>query len=59
MAAEKTMWQKPAMTVLSRSRPEEVVLGACKMSGGIGSSASKDIGCMVPSCSLCNVHGTS
>lgn len=30
MVAEKTMWQKPEMTVLVRNRPEEAVLTACK-----------------------------
>jgi len=30
MAAIKTTWGKPEMTVLVRDRPEEAVLAACK-----------------------------
>lgn len=33
MAADKTMWWKPGLTVLVRSRPEEAVLTHCKSGG--------------------------
>jgi len=31
MAAEKSPWRKPEMTILVRSRPEEAVLMGCKL----------------------------
>jgi hypothetical protein len=30
---EKKLWQKPALIVLVRSKPEEAVLEGCKQSG--------------------------
>jgi len=36
---EKKPWEKPELTVLVRSRPEEAVLTGCKTSGGGGPQA--------------------
>ncbi len=33
MTGEKKMWQRPEMTVLVRSNPEEAVLSGCKSAG--------------------------
>jgi hypothetical protein len=30
MRSEKAAWQKPGLTVLAKSRPEEAVLATCK-----------------------------
>jgi len=36
MSKEKKNWSKPELIVLVRSKPEEVVLTACKKVGGGG-----------------------
>jgi hypothetical protein len=45
MAGNMSIWQKPQMTVLVRSRPEEAVLTACKLGGGSGPGTNV-MGCM-------------
>ena len=43
---EKKPWSKPEMTVLVRSRPEEAVLGVCKLTGS-GGPPSSVAGCLM------------
>jgi len=33
---EKKTWQKPVLIILVRNRPEEAVLGTCKLQSGSG-----------------------
>jgi hypothetical protein len=35
MEKEKKSWERPQLTVLGRSKPEEGVLAACKLGTGI------------------------
>ena len=35
MEKEKKLWERPQLTVLGRSKPEEGVLAACKLGTGI------------------------
>jgi len=59
MAAEKTMWSKPEMTALMRSKPEETVLAVCKIAGSSASPGNKNTGCLIPSCSVCSLTAVS
>jgi len=38
---EKKFWEKPELIVLTRSKPEEVVLGGCK--GEVGTGPGTDL----------------
>ena len=61
MAAEMGMWQKPELTVLTRTRPEESVLAACKDSGG-GHRATQNARCHTKTgktCYECNTAANS
>jgi hypothetical protein len=53
MAAEKTMWQKPEMTVLVRSRPEEAVLAACKQPGSATGPSTAKNDCLTHVSNVC------
>ncbi|MBN1630242.1 MAG: hypothetical protein JW990_10790, partial [Thermoleophilia bacterium] len=45
MTTKKSPWCKPALVVLARSRPEEVLLKACKTTSVVG-SGSILVGCL-------------
>jgi hypothetical protein len=38
-------WKKPELVVLSRSKPEEHVLGACKVAGSALGAGAFNLGC--------------
>ena len=60
MALEKTMWHKPEMTVLTRSRSEEAVLTACKSTGLKTATNQQVNGCALGStCVVCSLNGVS
>jgi len=44
---KKKVWEKPRLIVLFRGRPEERVLGACKIDGDNGPFGSGSGGCKV------------
>ncbi len=44
MTGKKKMWQRPEMTVVVRSNPEEAVLSTCKTSGIAGPIHPEDGG---------------
>jgi len=50
------LWKKPTLTVLSRSRTEEVVLKNCKSAGGTGAQNSSAGGCNKINCSICQQY---
>jgi len=53
---EKKAWQKPELTVLVRSEPEEAVLAGCKAQKVAGDTALQHNKCYAPhgtSCSKC------
>jgi hypothetical protein len=61
MTAEMGVWQKPELTVLTRTQPEESVLAACKDSGGLG-AGTKNQACHTkggPTCMPCNTAANS
>jgi hypothetical protein len=58
MKAKISLWQKPELTVLARSRPEEAVLAACK--GGNGIRGKNTTTCIQPGqAGNCNGLATS
>ncbi len=42
MKSEVKQWQKPELIILVRSRPQESVLTACKVTGGYGPNATNN-----------------
>jgi hypothetical protein len=44
MTESKKKWEQPELIVLVRSRPEEIVLGTCKIGESIG-PLHQDAGC--------------
>ena len=50
-------WQKPELTVLVRSKPEEAVLRSCKNDAGSGSNASAQGSCTYTICYICSTAG--
>jgi len=53
MTESKKAWVEPELIVLVRSKPEEAVLGACKVGGG-GGSASAQSDCLTSGAYPCN-----
>lgn len=59
MRNEKKTWVVPELLVLSRSKPEESVLVACKIIYGAGASPGySNMGCDQP-CTLCDAKASS
>ncbi len=55
----KKEWSRPELTVLTRNKPEEAVLGNCKGVGGSGYDSAYG-SCMYDlACNDCNVQGAS
>ena len=53
-SSEKKTWEKPELTVLVRSNPEEAVLGACKQSAIPWATSNFDGNCYAPpTCVTC------
>ncbi len=59
MSCKNKAWQKPEMTVLVRSNPEEVVLGNCKTSNSSGPHGAGVGACVNTGGQICSVVGTS
>lgn len=57
---KKKKWEKPKLIILTRGKPEERVLIACK-AGVLGGLSANAVGCFVgyPSCVLCVVRFSS
>ncbi len=54
MTESKKSWVEPELIVLVRSKPEEAVLTACKISSGDGQSTNNN-GCYESSCTICAI----
>jgi hypothetical protein len=50
METEKKQWTKPELIVLVRNKPEEAVLGACKMVSGPDGPLATYIACGTDAC---------
>ena len=51
----KKVWEKPRLTVLVRSRPEETVLSACKVGLFVPSFQTQNFSdCYLNGCPACN-----
>ncbi len=50
----KKVWEKPVLTVLVRSRPEEQVLTACKFAGTAGPNRPAAQACAHPARGPCS-----
>ena len=62
MTESKKAWVEPELIVLVRSKPEEAVLGTCKMNDDIGGFSDAQGRCAympVMSCSACQTSGPS
>lgn len=58
---EKNMWEKPQMVVLTRGKPEEAVLAACKDSHASSGPSNVDSACITDFCgeTLCQTKSAS
>jgi hypothetical protein len=54
MTESKKTWIEPELIVLTRSKPEEAVLGGCK--GGISEGPSNDSGICMLDCAFCSEY---
>jgi hypothetical protein len=50
-------WQKPELTVLVRSKPEEAVLRSCKSDTASAGNASAQGNCTFTICYVCSTAG--
>jgi hypothetical protein len=54
MAVIAKIWSMPELVILSRSKPEEMVLVFCKGDGSLTSSAAQNDGCWLNATDSCN-----